>query len=114
MNDEPESDTMDTDYVLSSGDPDPDTPHGTDWPKELRISFDAREIRLWQGKGHGLGGASYGFDEFDLSEWEAFLHDCDAEWLVELLSPRGSLADLSETEFLEAVTERGTLVTENH
>ncbi|WP_226007110.1 hypothetical protein [Natrinema salinisoli] len=114
MSDEPVSDSTDTYYVLTSGDPGPDIPHGTDWPKELRISFDAREIRLWRGKGHGLGGASYGFDDFDVSEWEGFLRDCDAEWLVEALSTHGSLADLPEAAFLEAATERDTLVTEEH
>lgn len=114
MNDEAESDTTDTYYVLTSGDPDPDVPHGTDWPKELRISFDAREIRFWQGKGHGLGGASFDFADVDLEEREGFLRDCGAEWLVESLSTHGSLAELSEAAFLEAATERGSLVTEEH
>lgn len=114
MRDDPESETTDTYYVLTSGDPAPARPHWTDWPKVLRISFEAREIRLWQGKGHGLGGASYDFADFELSEWEGFLRDCDAAWLVDMLSEHGSLGDLPEAEFVEVVTERGRLDTEEH
>ncbi len=52
MSDESESITTDTYYVLGSGDPAPEKPHGSDWPKELRIPFEARKKWVWQGKEH--------------------------------------------------------------
>jgi hypothetical protein len=54
-------------YVISSPDHDADRPHSRDWPRAVKISFAAEEVQLIQGKGHGLGGGFYSFDELSVS-----------------------------------------------
>jgi hypothetical protein len=105
---------MATYYVLTSPDPHADRPHSTEWPKELRVSFDAREVRLFQGTGHGLGGTAYDFDDFQADEWTAFLKACGGAWLSEELTRHDSLAELDETDFVRRLSRHAPLVTEEH
>ncbi|ELY81030.1 hypothetical protein [Natrinema gari] len=104
---------MATYYVISSPDHDADQPHSRNWPKVLRISFEAREIKLWQGKGHGLGGASYDFEEFEVEEWTDFLEGCGGEWLREELSRHESLTVIEETDFVRRLNRHVPLKTED-
>lgn len=105
---------MVTYYLISSPDHDADRPHSSEWPKELRLSFEDREIRLFQGKGHGLGGAIYDFDEFEAEEWDEFIDDCAGDWIFEELSGHESLAALDETDFVRTLNRHAPLETEDH
>lgn len=81
---------MATYYVVSSPDPNPDVPHDSHWPREIAVSFEAEEVRVRQGNGHGFGGGFYDFDEFRVTDWPDFFDGWDSDWLVEALSARES------------------------
>ncbi|ELZ05040.1 hypothetical protein C482_02761 [Natrialba chahannaoensis JCM 10990] len=105
---------MTTYYVISSPDHDANRPHSRDWPKVLRLSFEDCEIRLYQGKGHGLGGTSYDFDEFQVEEWTEFVDACAGDWLLEELSRYESLTTIEETDFVRTLNRHVPLETEEH
>ncbi|AEM59102.1 hypothetical protein HISP_17375 [Haloarcula hispanica N601] len=105
---------MATYYVLSSPEHTPDSNHSSEWPKELGLSFDDREIRLFQGKGHGLGGAVYDFEDFRLDEWAEFVDACAGDWLREELSRHGSLTAIDEADFVRTLNRHATFATEEH
>lgn len=89
-------------------------PHDSEWPRVLKISFEAEEVQLSQGKGHGLGGSCYDFDEFDVSEWTFLFDGWETDWLVEALSAHDSLASLDEAAFVRTLQRHVSLVTEAH
>ncbi|AGB16749.1 hypothetical protein Halru_2161 [Halovivax ruber XH-70] len=91
---------MATDYVISSPDRDADSPHSSEWPKELRLSFEDEEISLLQDKGHRLGGAFYDFEEFRVAEWTESIEAGAGEWLLAELSSYESLTAIEETGFV--------------
>ncbi|WP_440991724.1 hypothetical protein [Haloarchaeobius baliensis] len=105
---------MATYYVISSPDHDADRPHSSDWPKVLKLSFEAGEIQLSQGKGHGFVGANFALEEFQVAEWTDFIEACGGEWLREELSGHESLAAIEEPDFVRLVNKQTTLVTEDH
>lgn len=105
---------MATYYVISTPDRDADSPHSSEWPKELRLSFEAEELRLFQGKGHGLGGAIYDFEDFQAEEWSDFIQACAGEWLLAELSRHESLTAIEETDFVRTLNRYAPLETEDH
>ncbi|MFC7072879.1 hypothetical protein ACFQJ7_13610 [Halovenus rubra] len=102
---------MATYYVVSSPDPNPGIPHNPNWPRVLKLSFEAEEVHLLQGKGHGLGGAFYSFNEFCVSKWEDFFEGWDSDWLVEALSEHESLTLLDEEEFVRTLNRHASVET---
>ena len=105
---------MATYYVISSPDHDADRPHSSDWPKALKLSFEAGEIQLIQGRGHGLSGAFFDLEEFQVDAWSDFVEACGGDWLREELDGRESPAAIEETDFVRAVNRHGPIVTEDH
>lgn len=105
---------MATYYVVSSPDPNPDVPHNPNWPRVIEISFEAEAVHLLQGKGHGLGGAFYNFEEFSVSAWADLFDGWDSDWLVDELSAHESLATLDEAAFVETMHEHAQVETEEH
>ncbi|MBZ6497009.1 hypothetical protein [Natrinema longum] len=103
---------MATYYVIASPDRDADSPHSSEWPKELRLSFEDEEISLLQGKGHGLGGTFYEFEAFQIAEWTEFIEDCAGEWLLAELSSHESLTAIEETDFVRTLNRHTALETE--
>ncbi|RZH67826.1 hypothetical protein [Natrinema altunense] len=91
--------------VISSPDPNPNVPHDPNWPRVVKISVEAEEGHLLQGKGHGLGGSFYSFDEFSVTEWADLFDGWDANWLVEALSAQASLAAIDEAAFVETLQQ---------
>ncbi|ELZ95856.1 hypothetical protein C440_06187 [Haloferax mucosum ATCC BAA-1512] len=105
---------MATYYVISSPDRDADSPHSSEWPKELRLSFEDEAVNLFQGKGHGLGGACYDFETFRVAEWAEFIETCAGEWLLAELSSHESLTAVEERDFVRLLNKHTALETEEH